>query len=186
MQQPQSQQPSPGTGGAASELRSDAHQIGNSAANRLHSEVDSRKGEAAGQARSVSNAIQRAAGELDQGTPSWLRSAFQQGADHIQRFADTLEQKDSRELMREAESFARQRPGAFLAACAAAGFAVARVFKAGGQQPYQPLRADDRSQNNQPSDTSRSAPVTDDPLILGSGGTAGVMLSERESSYDRA
>ena len=130
MQQPSSQ----GAGGAASELRSDAQQLGSTAADRVHSELDARKGTAAEQAKSVSSAIQRAAGELDQGAPTWLRSTFQQGAEQIQRFADALEQKDSRELVREVETFARNRPAPFLLACAAAGFAAARIFKAGGEQ----------------------------------------------------
>jgi hypothetical protein len=135
MQQPPTQQhQTPGASGTAEELRSDAQQIGSKAAERLHSEVDARKGDAATQAKSVSNAIQSAAGQLDDGAPAWLRSAFQQGADQIQRFAETLEQKDSRQILDEVQSFARQRPGLFLGACVAAGFAASRLFKAGGEQ----------------------------------------------------
>ena len=133
MQQPPTQQQNSGAGGTGSELRSDAQQIGSKAADRLHSEVDSRKGEAANQAKSVSNAIQSAAGQLDEGAPSWLKSAFQQGADQIQRFADTIEQKDSREILSDVQSFARERPALFLGACAAAGFAASRIFKAGAE-----------------------------------------------------
>ena len=119
--------------GTGSELKQDAKQIGSKAADRVHSELDARKGTAATQAKSVSSAIQRAAGELDEGAPAWLKSTFQQAADQIQRFAEALEQKDSRQLVGEVQSFARERPGAFLAACAAAGFAAARIFKAGGE-----------------------------------------------------
>lgn len=129
MQQPQS----PSSSGAGSELRSDAQHLGHSAANRLHSEVDSRKDTAAHQAQSVSSAIRQTSDQLGEDTPDWLRSAFQKGAEQIQRFADTIEQKDSRQLVREVENFARERPGAFLLGCAAAGFAAARVLKAGGE-----------------------------------------------------
>ena len=141
----QQQPPSQSDGGAGSELRSDAQQLGTTAVNRLHSEVDNRKGEAATQVKSVSSALDRAAGELDDGAPDWLKSAFRQGSQQIQRFADSIEQKDSRQLIRDVEDFARDRPAMFLAACAAAGFAAARIFKAGGaaqnereQQSYQP------------------------------------------------
>ena len=130
MQQP----PTQGTGGAAGELRSDAQQLTSKAANRIHSEVDARKGSAAEQAKSVSSAIQTAAGQLDESAPSWLKSAFQQGADQIHRFADTMEQKDSRQILNEVQNFARQRPALFLGACVAAGFAAARIFKAGGEE----------------------------------------------------
>jgi ElaB/YqjD/DUF883 family membrane-anchored ribosome-binding protein len=133
MQQSSTQQPLD-PGGAGSEIRSDAQQLGSSAANRLHGEVDARKGQAADQAKSVSSAIQKAAGELDGSAPEWLKSAFRQGAEQIQRFADIIEQKDSRQLLGEAQDFARKNPGTFLAACAAAGFAAARVLKAGGEQ----------------------------------------------------
>jgi hypothetical protein len=128
------QQPSDGGGGTATELRSDAKELGNSAADRIHSEVDRRKGTTADQAKSVSLAIQRAAGEMGQDTPDWLKSAFRQSAEKMQRFADTLEQTDSHELIRNAQDFARKSPGTFLAACAAAGFAAARILKAGGEQ----------------------------------------------------
>lgn len=130
----QQQPPSQNAGGASGELRSDAQQLGSTAANRLHSEVDARKDAAVSQAQSVSTAIRQTADRLDESAPAWLRSAFQQGAQQIQRFADSIENKDSRQLMSEAQNFARNNPGTFLAACAAAGFAAARIFKAGGEQ----------------------------------------------------
>jgi hypothetical protein len=129
----QQQPPSQGGGGTGGELRSDAKQLGNSAANRIHSEVDARKDTAVDQAKSVSSAMQRAAGEMDQDTPDWLKSALRQGAQKIQTFAETIEEKDSRELIRDVQDFARSNPGTFLLACAAAGFAGARILKAGAQ-----------------------------------------------------
>lgn len=129
------QPPSENASGTREELRSDVEQVTTTAANRLHSEMDSRKDDAASQAKSVSSAISRAAGELDEGAPAWLKSSFEQGAKQIQRFADVLEQKDSRQITEEVRSFARNSPGTFLAGCAAAGFAAARILKAGGEQP---------------------------------------------------
>jgi ElaB/YqjD/DUF883 family membrane-anchored ribosome-binding protein len=128
------QQPPNQDGGTATALRDDAQQLGATAANRLHGEVDARKGAAVSQAQSVSSAISQAADGLDENSPDWLKSAFRQGAQQIQRLADTLEQKDSRQMMSEAQSFARNNPGTFLAACAAVGFAAARVLKAGSEQ----------------------------------------------------
>lgn len=126
--------------GVGTELMSDAKDVGSSAVNRLHSEVDARKGDAATQVKSVSTAIQSAAGNLDESTPAWLKSAFEQGAQQVQKFAETLEQKDSRQIVNQISDFARSSPGTFLAACAAAGFAAARIFKAGGAEntPTQP------------------------------------------------
>jgi len=128
------QPPSENTGETRNELRSDAKQLGTSATNRLYSEVDNRKGAAADQAKTVSSAIETAAGELDDSAPAWLKSSLEQGARQIQKFADAIEQKDSRQLTNDVRDFARNSPGAFLAGCAAAGFAAARIFKAGEQQ----------------------------------------------------
>lgn len=128
------QQPSNPGGGPTEELRSDAKELGSKAADRLHSEVDSRKSAAVSQAQSVSSAVGKTADSLDDSAPEWLKSAFKQGAQKIQQFADMIEQKDSRQILDEVQSFARERPALFLGACAAAGFAAARIFKAGGEQ----------------------------------------------------
>jgi ElaB/YqjD/DUF883 family membrane-anchored ribosome-binding protein len=128
------QQPSSTDGSATDELRSDVKELGTKAASRVHSEVDSRKGAAVSQAQSVSSAIARTGDSLDDSAPQWLKSAFLQGAQKIQQFADTIEQKDSREILDDVQSFARERPALFLGACAAAGFAAARILKAGGEQ----------------------------------------------------
>jgi len=116
------------------ELLSDAKDVGSSAVNRLHSEVDARKSDAATQVKSVSSAIEKAGDGLDANAPTWLKSAFEQGAQQVQKFAETLEQKDSRQLVNQVSDFARSSPGTFLAACAAAGFAASRIFKAGSSE----------------------------------------------------
>lgn len=135
MEQPTSEQTEHATAGErGSELRSDAQQLGSSAANRLHSEVDARKGQAVDQVKSVSSAVQNAAGQLGEESPQWLKSALRGAGEQIQRFADTIEHKNSRELLGDVQGFARNNPGTFLAACAAAGFAAARIFKAGAEQ----------------------------------------------------
>ena len=129
MNEPQNTEP-----GMKSELRSDAQELGSTAKDRIHSEIDSRKGTAATQAKSVSSAMERTAGELGPDSPEWLKSAIRQAATQVQRFADTIEQKDSRELIDDISNFARNSPGTFLFGCAAAGFAAARIFKAGASQ----------------------------------------------------
>jgi hypothetical protein len=131
------------------ELRSDAATVTDSAKDRLASEVDVRKGTAADQAKAVSSALDKAAGELSN-SPDWLQSAFRQGAQSIQRFADTIDRKDARQLTREVQQFARQNPGTFLGACALAGFAAARVLKAGAEEPSASAPSYDRSRAGDP------------------------------------
>jgi ElaB/YqjD/DUF883 family membrane-anchored ribosome-binding protein len=130
-----------GQGGMADELRSDAQELGSSAKDRIHSEAEAGKSTAAAQAKTVSSAMERTAGELDNEAPQWLKSALRKGASQIQRFADTIEQKDSREILSDVRTFARDNPATFLAACAAAGFAGARVFRAGGSEESSQFRS---------------------------------------------
>ena len=149
--------------GVGSELLSDANNIGSSAVTRLHSEVDARKGDAVNQVKAVATSIGAAASGLDPHAPAWLKSAFEQGAQHMQKFADTLEQKDSRQLANEVGNFAKSSPGTFLAACAAAGFAAARIFKAGsaGNSPSQlgPVGSPDATKgNNQANSSTNRSP----------------------------
>jgi hypothetical protein len=114
------------------ELRSDADKIATSAKQRLTSEVDARKGAAVTHARSISSAFGTAANELTE-SPAWLRSIFEQGAETVQRFADTIDRKDARELLNDVQQIARSNPALFLGGCAALGFAAARLFRAGGE-----------------------------------------------------
>lgn len=128
--QPQTENPK----GVRDELIADAKGVGTTAVNRLHSEVDARKGDAVTQAHIVSSTIEKAANGLEPDAPAWLKSALEQGAQQIQKLADTVEQNDSRHIVEQVSQFARSSPTTFLATCAAAGFAAARVFKAGGSE----------------------------------------------------
>jgi hypothetical protein len=133
------------TTGVRSELMHDAKSLGAKAVDRAHSEVDARKSGAVPQVQAVSGAVSQVAENLGDGAPAWLKSSLEQGARQIQTFADTLERKDSRQLMDDVNVFARNSPGTFLAACGAAGFAAARLFKAGttgtGTSPSEPATA---------------------------------------------
>jgi hypothetical protein len=162
------------------ELRSDAHTIADSAKQRIHSEVDARKGGAAGQARAVSSALNRASQELESDGPSWLRSAFDNASKTVQRLADTVEQKDSRQLTRDVQQLAREHPASFLAACALAGFAAARVMQAGagsdsGSGSATPSVGERREQTSlgQP---AMSLPGSEDPYVTQGGITEGRAL----------
>jgi hypothetical protein len=130
-------------------MKSDAKQMGQTAVNRLHSEVDNRKGAAVGQVKSVSSALNNVAGQLDDGAPQWLKSAIQQGAQQVQRFADGIEQKDSRQILNDVQRLARDNPGTFLAACAGIGFAAARIFKAGPSDSFQGQSSQNQNQSSQ-------------------------------------
>lgn len=137
------------------EIKQDTKSIGSAAANRIHSEVDSRKEGGISQIQEVSSALKKTAAELGDNSPNWLKSAIEQGADQITKFASTLEQKDSRQLASDVRLFAQQSPGTFLAACTAAGFAASRIFKAGT-----PGNHSEQTNDNSYSDEFSSTPFT--------------------------
>ena len=141
------------------ELLSDAKNIGTSAANRLHSEVDARKGDAVTQVQAVSSTIQRAAEGLDPNAPSWLKSALEQGAQQVKSFADTLDQNDSRQMVTQVTDFAKRSPVTFLGACAAVGFAAARVFKASSEANIPTQMGSVTPAQSMPPYTSDAAPM---------------------------
>lgn len=113
------------------ELRSDARNLGDAARERVASVVDGSKGTATRQVKSAVSALQTAERELDADSPEWLRSALRQGTQALQRMADSVEGKSSRELMDDVQRMARNNPVMFWGLCAAAGFAAVRVMKAG-------------------------------------------------------
>jgi hypothetical protein len=128
--QPQSETMS----GVGSEVLSDAKNVGSSAVNRLHSEVDSRKGDAVTQAAVGFDRHRASRRRARSQCPAVAQVRFPAGcpADPEVRF--DAEQKDSRQLVNDVSDFARNSPGTFLGACAAAGFAAARIFKAGSSE----------------------------------------------------
>lgn len=120
------------SGGTVQSLKDDVVALKDKATDRLASEADSRKGDVAGGMKQVSSALDAASSELEGGeAPDWLRQGFAKVASTVNSLASELEQTDSSELASKVQQFARQRPGTFLSACGAAGFAAARVFMAG-------------------------------------------------------
>ncbi len=162
------------------ELRGDAERAAGAAAGRLEAEANNRKGAIAGQAQQVSSALGTAARELGSEAPTWLRSALEQGARTIEELARTVDQKDSRELVGEVQRFARERPGTFLAGCAFAGFAAARVFKAGASASSAAAGSQGQQMAHEPYAASASSrpimPFTD------GGGTASPVTPENLGS----
>lgn len=114
-------------------LKADADRLTNTAKDRASDMAEAGKDKATGAARSASDALEKAASHLegDDGAPGWLASAFRETAKGIDRLAGKVEGRSPEQISREASRMAREHPGAFLAASAAAGFAAARFLRAG-------------------------------------------------------
>lgn len=115
-------------------LKQDGVALKDKAIERLTSEADSRKDMVSKQLKSVSSALGAAQSDLsnaDGEAPEWLKSGLRQVATTVEGLADRVQNKSSADLLGEVRSFAQNNPATFLMACAAVGFAAARVFKAG-------------------------------------------------------
>lgn len=115
------------------ELKHDADRLKGTVGARAKEEAESRKGQAVHVAGSASTALNTAAEDLrsNPDVPDWMASALQQTARKIEGLASHIDGRSIDQLGDDVSEFARRSPGTFLAASAAAGFAVARVLRAG-------------------------------------------------------
>jgi uncharacterized protein YjbJ (UPF0337 family) len=84
----------------------------------------------------IAGAMNRAAGEFDSELPQaahYIRRASEQ----VTGFADTIRQRDMRELAGEVQTFARNQPTLFFGGAVILGFAALRFFKSASVSPDQ-------------------------------------------------
>lgn len=117
----------------ADELKQDAGRIKDSVSTRARQEAESRKGQAVHVAGSASTALNTAAQDLrdNPDVPDWMATGLQQAARKIEGLASHVEGRSIDQLGQDVAEFGRRNPGTFLLASAAAGFAAARVLRAG-------------------------------------------------------
>lgn len=130
--------PSETAGAMREELGRDSAQLRGTVEDRARQEAGTGKDKAVGIAGSASDALGKAAEELRNNpeAPDWMASGLQQVARQIDRLAGELEGRSVEDLTREASRLARENPGTFLVAAAAAGFAAARLLRAGAEHEH--------------------------------------------------
>lgn len=171
--------------GVADELKHDADRLKDTVGTRAKEEAESRKGQAVHMAGSASSALNTAAEDLrgNPDVPDWMASALQQSARKIESLAQHVDGRSIDQLGQDVSEFARRSPGTFLAASAAAGFAAARVLRAGmdkkrhdrddGQGQGAPIGSDQGAgwvadENVMPTESGTFTPAyTNDPSGLG-------------------
>ncbi|MEE4538300.1 MAG: hypothetical protein V2J51_07405 [Erythrobacter sp.] len=123
-------------GAIKDELKNDAEQLKQSAQAEAERTAENQREQAVNAARSTSSAIDTAARELreDENAPDWLASMLTSAGSQIEKLAGDMEGKSATDMMRSAQNFGRSNPAAFLASCAAAGFAAGRMMRAGAEQ----------------------------------------------------
>ena len=111
------------------------------AASQARGLVDQAKNELRDQGRSqadqVANAVRRVADQAEALAEGRVEEAgnvrdyAQQAGDRMHQLADELGQRGIDGVLNDVQNFARRRPGAFLAGCAAAGFVAGRLIRGG-------------------------------------------------------
>jgi ElaB/YqjD/DUF883 family membrane-anchored ribosome-binding protein len=112
----------------ASELASAAKDMAGQATDKIKEAVADKKGAGAEYVGSLAETIRRAGREFDNDLPiagKYIRKA----ASQVENVADSIRSGDFHDLVRNAQSFARRQPTAFLGMAALAGFAAVRFLK---------------------------------------------------------
>ena len=133
--------------GHASNLVDAAKDVASQATDKLKDAVDDRKSSGAEYVGNLAETMRRAAREFDNDLPiagTYIRKAAAQ----VEGVSDTIRTGNLNDLVRNAQSFARRQPTAFLGIAVLAGFGVVRFLKS----------SDD---GNSGSGTSPTAPSND-------------------------
>jgi gas vesicle protein len=112
----------------ASELADAAKNVASQATDRLKEKVSEQRGVGAEYVGNLAETIRRAAREFDKDLPiagKYIRKAAVQ----VENVSDSIRTGDFNDLVRNAQSFARRQPTAFLGMAVLAGFAAVRFLK---------------------------------------------------------
>jgi hypothetical protein len=112
----------------ASQLGDAAVEMANTAKDRIEEEVVQRKSLGADYIGSIAQATSRAANEFEMDLPQ-AAHYIRQASEQIQGVADTVRERDVRELVGEVQDFARRQPTLFFGGAVVLGFAALRFLK---------------------------------------------------------
>jgi hypothetical protein len=113
---------------SASQLGDVALEIANTAKEKVEAAVGQRRSLGADYIGSIAQATGRAANEFETELPK-AAQYIRQAAEQIQGVADTVRERDARELLGEVQDFARRQPTLFFGGAVVLGFAALRFLK---------------------------------------------------------
>jgi len=116
----------------ASDFVDAAKGVASQASDKLMSAVDERKSSGADYVSGLADTMRRAAREFDADLPiagSYIRKA----ASQVESVSDTIRSGSLDDLVRNAQSFARRQPTAFLGIAVLAGFGAVRFLKSSSE-----------------------------------------------------
>ena len=112
----------------AARLGESAREFADQAKDKVESAVSERKSLSADYIRSIAQATAQAAAAFDSELPQAARY-IRQASDQMQGMADTVRERDVRELVADVQDFARRQPTLFFGGAVLLGFAALRFLK---------------------------------------------------------
>jgi hypothetical protein len=120
-------------------LREQRRQLAHDAKESVFKFADERKGQAASLLRDVSEALGAFTSKLEERGHDRTAQYAGVAAERLKRASEDLPHRDLGEMLRQVETFARERPAVFLGAMLVAGFGAARFLRTSapaGQAAY--------------------------------------------------
>ena len=155
-------------------LLGSAKTMASDAGDKMNDAFEGQKAAGAKKVKGISDAIRRAADELEGEMPP-AATYIRRAADEIDVLTDAVQRRDVRQILNDVQGFARRQPAAFLGATVLGGFAIMRLLKA----PTVDHEASGMSAHPDPLDRDRSlvvsgtsAPGTSTRTVGGQGGVA--------------
>ena len=111
-----------------SDVSAAASQMAGEARDKVEAAATHQKSRGADYIGAIAGAMNRAAGEFESEVPQ-AAHYIRQASEQVSGFADTVRQRDVRELMGEVQDFARRQPTLFFGGAVLVGFAALRFLK---------------------------------------------------------
>jgi hypothetical protein len=118
---------------ATAEVRQRGSEIASTAVEQAETYAYEQKKAGAQHVANFARAVERAADELEGSSPELAQYAHS-AASTVSRFSDTLRQSNVRELLDEANDFARREPALFFGAAIVAGMALSRFLRSSAER----------------------------------------------------
>lgn len=112
----------------ASDLSAAASEMAGDARHKVEAAAAQQKSRGADYIGAIAGAMHRAAGEFESDVPQ-AAHYIRQASEQVSGFADTVRQRDVRELVGEVQDFARRQPTVFFGGAVILGFAALRFLK---------------------------------------------------------
>ena len=105
-----------------------ARTMASDAGDKANDALEGHKAAGAEKVKGISNAIRRAADELEGELPP-AATYIRRAADEIDAMTDAVQRRDVRQMLSDVQGFAKRQPAAFLGATVLGGFALMRLLR---------------------------------------------------------